>query len=165
MKLLVSETSIKITLIFSTIDVRKPSIKQLVVANESKYLKRLRDETNNARDINLHAVLIHLFDFYGKVDSGTLIDIEDRVGPFNYSPTDPLVTFLNEIKELARLGQVANNPYSGMQKGQLDYELSKTQTTLNKVAEHTWKNFKDHFEDVRKLLRRIRGVWMQNTTF
>ena len=163
-----------IRLFRETIDVEKALVKQVVAALEPQYLKRLRNNTTNAIDIPLHDVLDHLFERYGRVDADTLMDIEEKIKSSKYNPSDPLITFVNEIEELARLGTAANNPYSDMQKVQIglriikntgDFEQGLREWYSRPSVEHTWQNFIDHFEEARELLRQIRGVNMQNTAF
>ena len=108
-----------IRLFRETVDVKKALIKQLVAAIESKYLKRLCNVNSNAIDIDLHAILTHLFERYGSVDEDNLMDVEEKVKTLDYNPSDPLVSVYNDVEELARLGTAANNPYSDMQKVQI----------------------------------------------
>ena len=114
-----------IRLFRETINVEKALIKQVVAALEPQYLKRLRNTTSNAIDIPLHNILDHLFERYGRVDADTLMDIEEKIKSSKYNPSDPLITFVNEIEELACLGTAANNPYSDIQKVQIGLHIIK----------------------------------------
>ena len=163
-----------IRLFRETVDVEKALIKQLVAAIEPKYLKSLRDATSNAITIPLHDVLTHLFTRYGGVNADALMDIEYKVKTMEYSITDPLVVVFNEIEELARLGTAAHIPYSNMQLLQIGLRIIKNtndfEDGINKwynrpAAEHTWENFKTHFENARELLKQIRGADIQHSSF
>ena len=163
-----------IRLFRETVDVEKALIKQVVAAIEPKYLKSLRNANSNAITIPLHDVLTHLFTRYGVVNSDTLMDIEDKVKTMDYNITEPLVVIYNEIDELARLGTAAGNPYSDMQQVQLglriiknsnDFENGIEQWYERPVVEHTWDNFKTHFEEAREKLKKIRGSDMRNSAF
>ena len=164
----------QIRLFRETVDVEKALIKQLVAAIEPKYIKNLRNTDSNAINIPLHDVFTHLFTRYGNVNADTLMEIEEKVKTMEYNLVEPLVTVFNEIEELTRLGAAANNPFSDMQQVQLGLRIIKSTNDFEQgiqtwygrpAAEHTWQNFKTHFEEARELLRKIRGVDMQNSTF
>ena len=157
-----------------TIDVEKALIKQVVAALEPKYLKSLRNANSNAITRPLHEVLDYLFTKYGVVNADTLMDIEDKVKTMEYSLSDPLIVMFNEIEELERLGIAATNPYREMQLVQIGLKIIKNtndiEDAINKwysrpAAEHTWNNFKNHFEDARELLKKVRGENMQTSSF
>ena len=102
------------------------------------------------------------------------MDIEDKVKTMEYSLSDPLIVMFNEIEELERLGIAATNPYREMQLVQIGLKIIKNtndfEDAINKwysrpAAEHTWNNFKNHFEDARELLKKVRGENMQTSSF
>ena len=163
-----------IRLFRETVDVEKALIKQLVAALEPKYLEALRSPTTNAIMIPLHDVLTYLFTRYGKVTAESLTELEEKVKTLQYNVTEPIITIFNEIEELSRVADAANNPFSEMQKVQIGLKVIKNtndfETAIEKwygrpAVEHTWANFKTHFDEARTLLREIRGPTMQNTNF
>ena len=168
------EHSENFRIFLETIDVEKALINHLVAAIEPKYIKSLRNVDSNAIDIPLHQVLQHLFNRFGDVNADTLMDIEEKVKTMEYNLSELLVTIFNEIEALAGLGVAANNAFSDMQQVQIGLRIIKNTNDFEKgiqtwyerpVAEHTWQNFKTHFDTARELLRKIRGVDMQNSAF
>ena len=124
--------------------------------------------------IPLSDVLTHLFNRYGRVDAETLTEMEMKVKEKHYDVSEPIVTIFNKIEELARLGTAAHNPYSDMQKVQLGLRIIKNtsdfETSLDKwynhpANEHTWDNFKTHFDEAREILRQVRGPDMNNSPY
>ena len=102
------------------------------------------------------------------------MDIETKVRTMEYSITDPLVVIYNEIEELARLANAANNPFSDMQQVQIglriikntnDFEQGIEKWYARPVGEHTWTNFKTHFEEAREMIKKVRGADMRNSAF
>ena len=168
------EHKAQIRLFRETVDVEKALIKQLVAAIEPKYIRNLRNADSNAIALPLHDVLTFLFTRYGVVNADTLMDIEDKVKTMEYNLAEPLVVVFNEIEELARLGGAANNPFSDMQQVQIGLRIIKNTNDFEQgiqdwygrpAAEHTWQNFKTHFETARELIKQIRGADMQNSSF
>ena len=103
-----------------------------------------------------------------------LDDIESKVKTMTYHPSVPLIKVTNEIKELERLALAGENPMTDKQKVTIgmkiikntnDFEDGITDWYKRPVAEHTWDIFKQHFEDARELLRKIRGTDMTNTAY
>ena len=163
-----------IRLFRETIDVEKALIKQIVAAVEPKYLKSLRDTNSNAINVPVHAVLTHLFNKYGEVNADTLMDIEDKTKAMEYNLVDPLIVVFNEIEELARLGTAADNPFSDKQLVQIGLKIIKNTNDFENAInawyerpalEHTWDNFKNHFDEAREVLKKVRGSDMRNTAF
>ena len=163
-----------IRLFRETIDVEKALIKQIVAAVEPKYLKNLRDANSNAINVPVHAVLTHLFNRYGEVNADTLMDIEDKTKVMEYNLVDPLIVVFNEIEELSRLGTAADNPFSDKQLVQISLKIIKNTNDFENAInawyerpalEHTWANFKTHFDEARELLKKVRGSDMRNNAF
>ena len=134
----------------------------------------LRDPISNSIMLPIHEVLAHLFQQYGRVDAETLADMDNKVRTIQYNVSDPLVTVYNKIEELTRLVVAAENPYSDKQRVQMglkimknthDFETGLREWYARPSNEHTWDNFKQHFDAAHVLLRQIRGTDMQNTAF
>ena len=157
-----------------TVDVEKALKKQVVAALDPKFLDSLRDPTSNSIMVPIHEVLAHLFRRYGRVDADTLADIDEKVRTTQYNVSEPLVTVYNDIEELARIAVAADNPYSDKQQVQLglkiikntqDFEAGIREWYARPANDHTWVNFKLHFDNAHALLRQIRGTEMQNSPF
>ena len=62
--------------------VKKALIKQIVAAVDSAYIKELRDPDTNSIDMQVHAILLHLFQRYGQVTSEALALEEQGITSF-----------------------------------------------------------------------------------
>ena len=62
--------------------VKKALIKQIVAAVDSAYIKELRDPDTNSIDIQVHAILLHLFQRYGQVTLEALALEEQGITSF-----------------------------------------------------------------------------------
>ena len=83
-----------------------------------------------------------------------------------YVLLEPLVTVYDDIEELARAADEAETPFSEAQQVKLglkiirntnDFEDGLRKWYDHPNAEHTWDNFKTHFEEARELLKKLRG--------
>jgi len=79
----------------------------------------------------------------------------------------PLILLFNEVEELEQLGNAANWPYTALQlvdigvkliKNMCDFETVLTNWFARPTVEHTWVNFKLHFEDAYTALRKVRNL-------
>ena len=157
-----------------TVDVEKSMIKQVVATIDSKYLKPLRNADSNSINVPLHDVLDFLFARYGKVTGDTLDDFEEKVKNMSYHPSEPLVTVFNQIEDLERLGVAARDPFTDKQLVKIGLKIIKNTRDFadglktwyqRPRVEHTYANFKTHFEDALELLREIRGSDMTSEVY
>ena len=149
-------------------------IKQVVETIDAKYLKLLRNEDSNSITVPLHDVLDFLFARYGKVTGDTLDDFEEKVKNMSYHTSEPLVTVFNQIEDLERLGVAACDPFTDKQLVKIGLKIIKNTRDFadglkasyqRPRVEHTYANFKTHFEDALELLRKIRGSGMTSEVY
>lgn len=144
-------------------------IRLIVAAIDDVYLREIRNNASKAIDMPLVDVLDHLFSHYGSVDEETLEEYDAKVRSMKYHPLDPIVKIYNVIEELERLGRAARNPYSDKQKVQIGLKVIKSTHNFTdglkewyqlSAANQTWITFKQHFQNARELLRKLRGEEM-----
>ena len=112
--------------------------------------------------VSLAEVLTRLFTKYERVVEETFNNQETKVKTIKYLLSEPFVNVTTTIDELAPVATAANNPYSDNQKIQMglgivkntnDFEVALLDWYQRPVADRTYDNFKDHFEEARDLLK------------
>ena len=154
------------------IGVERALIQQIVSAIEPKYLKALRNPITNKITKTIPEIFAYLFDTYGDVSPHELRMLTSQVEALTFPPNEPVDTVFTEIDELATIAELAKAPMSAQQKINMGYLLlQKVQvynTALNKwdqlaTDEKTWENFKAHFRDSQKSLRRTGALTIQES--
>ena len=152
--------------------VERTLIQQIVAAVEEKYLKALRIPGTNKIGKSIPEIFEYLFDTYGDVSPQELRMLTAQVEALNFPPNEPVDTIFTEIDELGTIAEIPKAPISEQQKINMAYLLlQNTQvytTALNKwnqrpAAEHSWENFKSHFRDAQKALRKTGSLTLGET--
>ena len=157
-----------------SLDIKMALTKQIVQAIEHKYLNGLRNRVTTTITSTPQDILAYLFSRYGIVEDDYLTEQELKVRDMQYELLDPLVTMYDSIEDLEQLGIAANNPYAPAQlitfalhilKNTRDFEDGLRAWHKRPAVQKTWPNFKTHFEDEHRILRRVRGTTMRNTAY
>ena len=152
--------------------VERSLIQQIVSAIEPKYLKALRNPITNKITKTIPEIFAYLFDTYGDVSPHELRMLTSQVEALTFPPNEPVDTIFTEIDELSTIAELANAPITEQQKINMGYLLlQKVQvynTSLNKwdqfpVDEKSWENFKSHFRESQKSLRRTGALTIQDS--
>jgi len=108
------------------------------------------------------------------IEPDVLREHELKVRDMAYNLMDPLVTIYDKIEELKHLGVTVVNPYSQSQivsyrltiiKNTNNFETGICTWIIRPAIDHTWQNFKTYFEESHCLLRAVRGMTMQSSTY
>ena len=155
-------------------NVEKALKKQLAEAMPELYLKRFRNRQTNTLTASIPDILEYLFQNYGDISDTDLSEAEKSLKEKMFDITQPMIVLYNAIQDLQDLAIAANNAYSDKQlvaigiqiiKNMNDFEKGLTDWYARPSAEHTFINFKTHFEDAYLSLRKVRGMTMKNTMF
>ena len=145
------------------VSVERALIQQIVLAIEPKFLRALRTSGTNKLNRTIPQVLTHLFETYGDVTPHDLRELTSRVESLTFPNTEPVDTIFGEIDDLAAIADIAGAPISATQKINIAYihfqKMLLYKSTLNRwdekeLAMKTWPQFKIHFRDAHKALRR-----------
>ena len=154
------------------IGVERALIQQIVSALEPKYLRALRNPVTGKITKTIPEIFEYLFDTYGDVSPQELRMLTSQVEALTFPPNEPVDTIFAEIDELGTIAELAKAPMSEQQKINMGYLLlQNTQVYTNGLnkwnqrerAEHTWENFKTHFRNAQKALRRTGALTVQET--
>ena len=152
--------------------VERALIQQIVVAVEPKYLRALRTPGTNKLHQTIPEILQHLFATYGDVTPSVLRELTARVETLTFPPTEPVDTIFVEIDDLAAIADIANAPLSTTQKINMAFihfqKCHIYKSALNKwdekpQDEKTWEQFKVHFREAHKTLRRTGALTIDET--
>ena len=152
--------------------VERAIIQQMVVAIEPKYLRALRTPGTNKLNHNIPDILHHLFTTYGDVTPSDLRELTLRVENLSYPPSEPVDSIFVEIDDLAAIAEIAGAPITSTQKINMAYihfqKCHIFKSALNKwddrePQEKTWDQFKIHFREAHKSLRRTGALTINDT--
>ena len=134
---------------------------QLLSALDDIYIRALKDRHVGYMNQSIRAILQHLFDNYGNI---TPLELEDNDTKMRAtwdpnSPSDCLVKQIEDGQDYADDGgqaytteQLLRIAYTLVFKTGLYFEDCKTWNT-RPTNQHTWDNFKIHFQTAQRLLR------------
>ena len=152
--------------------VERALIQQIVTAVEAKYLKALRNSVTNKITKTIPEIFHYLFETYGDVSPQELKALTSQVEALHFPPNEPVDTVFTEIDDLATIAELARAPISDQQKINMAYLILQNAQVYNNAltkwnqfdyAQHTWENFKVHFRDAQKALRRKGALTIQDT--
>ena len=83
-----------------TVDVKNALTKQIVQANDPKYLNALRNRATNMINDEVQAILSYLFQRYGLVEDHCLAERELKLRGMQYNLLDLLVMVYSNIEDL-----------------------------------------------------------------
>ena len=155
-----------------TLGVERTIIQQIVGAIEPKYLKALRNPLTNKITKTIPEIFEYLFDTYGDVSPQELQMLTKQVESLTFPANEPVDTIFSEIDDLATIAELAHAPMSAQQKINMGYILLQnaqiynnalTKWNLLERGEQTWENFKLHFRNAQKGLRRTGALTIQDT--
>ena len=155
-------------------NVRRALTKQLVEAVPTLYLQRFRNNVTNTFTDPVHVMLDYLFATYGDITPDELHSEKDKLEQKVFDIQQPLILLYNEVEELVELANAAHRPFTATQvvdlgvkliRNMCDFKTGLTNWFARPTAEHTWANFKLHFDDAYKALSKVRGKTMRNTIF
>ena len=155
-------------------DVQKALIRQIVASIDGHYIDELRNATTNTITKTIPEILQHLFDNFSDVTSHDIQQAEDKIRQYFWNIAEPPMSFYHLIEELQTLATAAKIPRTETQ--MINYGIDILQKTgdmekglldwFEKPAnQHTWQNFKLHFTQAHRALRKIRGKTIKNTPF
>ena len=154
--------------------VKKTLIKQIVAAVDAEYLKELRDPDTNSINMDIPDILDHLFVRYGFVTPEALATEEASMATFYWDLRDPPVIMFNKIEDLIGLSAAAGMPKTeaqiinyglGIIKRTNDFEQALLNWYNLPAGNQTYANFKQHFADAQRELKKIRGARLRDTKF
>ena len=163
-----------IKLFRETVDLEKALRYQITAAVPEEYLDALRNRAANAITDTIPVILQHLFDNYGTVEMEEVLREEQNLRDIKYTPPTPLVAIFNKIEDLQDLATAAYSPYTQVQLLNIGIQILKDSGVfteglkawyLTPIAQHTWENFKTHFQDELKKLKKVLGPQMRGTQY
>ena len=146
-----------------TIDLEKAFRYQITAAVPEEYLDTLRNREVNAITETIPTILQHPFDNYGTVEMEKVLKEEQVLRNLKYTPPTPLITIFNKIEDLQESAAAVYNPYTHVQLLNIEIQILRdsgifteglTSWYLNPTEEDSWQNFKTHFQDELKNLKK-----------
>ena len=134
---------------------------QLLSALDDIYIRALKDRHVGYMNQSIRAILQHLFDNYGNI---TPLELEDNDTKMRatWDPNSPFDCLVKQIEDGQDYADDGGQPYTAEQllriaytlvfKTGLYFEDCKTWNT-RPANQHTWDNFKIHFQTAQRLLR------------
>ena len=134
---------------------------QLLSALDDIYIRTLKDRHVGYMNQSIRAILQHLFDNYGNI---TPLELEDNDTKMRatWDPNSPCDCLVKQIEDGQDYADDGGQPYTAEQllriaytlvfKTGLYFEDCKTWNS-RPAAQHTWDNFKTHFQNAQCLLR------------
>ena len=144
----------------------------MVVAIEPKYLQTLRTPGTNKLNHNIPEILNHLFTTNGDVTPSDLPELTLRIENLSYPPSELVDSIFVEIDDLAAIAEIAGVPITSTQKINIAYihfqKCHIFKSALNKwddkeAQEKNWDQFKVHFQEAQKSLRRTGALTINDT--
>lgn len=136
---------------------------QIKNAIDDDYIAPEIDSVTGTIIHDIPTTMANLFTEYGQVKT-SLIDTKlAEIKSKSYDPAIPLASTFKRIEELVDLADAGKIPFTVQQQISIALELLKTtgkfssaiKAWINRpVAEHTWVNFKTHFNDARSLMKK-----------
>jgi hypothetical protein len=163
-----------IRLFRETTDVEKALRYQITSAIPKEYLDSLRNREANAITLSIPDILDYLFQNYGTVEQEEVTKEEQIVREFKYNPPTPLVVIFNRIEDLRDLAEAALNPYTDLQLLNIGLQVLKDSGSFTEGLklwyelpqdQHNWDNFKQHFQEELRKLKKVLGPTMKHTGF
>ena len=152
--------------------VERALIQQIVSAIEPKFLKALRNPVTNKITKSIPEIFEYLFDTYGDVSPQELKMLTSQVEALNFPPNEPVDTIFTEIDDLGTIAVLAKAPISEQQKINMGYLILQNTQVYNNALnqwnqldpqQHNWENFKTHFRNAQKGLRRTGALTVQDS--
>ena len=156
------------------IAVQKSLLKQIANAIEGQFLKEICDPVTNSLERDIPDVLQFLFENFGQVTSEQLAREEAAMNSFYWDINDPIVILLNKIDDLVQLADAANMPKTEAQivnygldviKKTNDFEQALREWFSLPAMNQTYQDFKQHFMEAHKELKKVRGPRLRDTAF
>ena len=134
---------------------------QLLSALDDIYIRTLKDRHVGYMNQSIHAILQHLFQNYGNI---TPLELEDNDTKMcaTWDPNSPFDCLIKQIEDGQDYADDGGQPYTAEQLLRITYTLvfktglyfedCKTWNALP-TTQHTWDNFKTHFQTAQRLLR------------
>ena len=88
---------------------------QLTQAIDGLYIRALRNQHTGTIKHTIPQVFTWLYTKYGQVKQEALVKKAQSIRELTYDIQDPMVVLWNEIDDLTRLAEAANNPYTPRQ--------------------------------------------------
>ena len=163
-----------IKLFRETSDLEKALRYQITAAVPEEYLDALRNREANAIMEPIPEILEYLFDNYGVVEMEEVLRQEQNLRETKYTAPTPLIAIFNKIEDLQDLATAAYNPYTQVQLLNIGIQILKDSGVFTEglklwyqtpTAEHTWNNFKTHFQEELKKLKKVLGPQMKGTQY
>ena len=134
---------------------------QLLSAIDDIYIRALKDRHVGYMNQSIRAVLQHLFDNYGSINPLELEDNDTKMRA-TWDPNSPFNCLVKQIEDGQDYADDGGQPYTAEQLLRIAYTLVfKTGLyfedcitwNTRPTNQHTWDNFKIHFQTAQRLLR------------
>ena len=128
---------------------------QLTAAVDEVYLKAIADPVTEYTNLNLMAMLHHLYDTYGKITEERLEKNRNEMTA-SYDVTLPIDSLFNRIEECSDFADAARSPFTQAQILSSAFLIIQKTGIFNKECRKwrkkdphhkTWANFKVHFRE------------------
>ena len=152
--------------------VERALLQQIVAAIEPKYLKTLQNSVTNKIVKSIADIFDYHFETYGDITPQELWHLTTQVESMHVPPNKPVHTIFTEIDDLGTIAKLARALMTEQQKINMAYLLlQQTQVYSNALNRwnqqdfdnQTWENFKAHFREAQKALRRTGVLTLQET--
>ena len=155
-------------------DLENQLLALLATALDSTYIADLKNVSTRTITHTIPYMFHYLFKKYGKVKQDKLAEKSHNLSNITYDIEDPPIIVWQDIEELSRLADAADNPYTSRQILEFgesimlkcsDLESDMKRWFKKPRIDQTWTNFKDHIEDARDAITEVRGPSMKSTQF
>ena len=149
-------------------------LRQISKALPDLYIKSFRNEYSNTFNTDLKTILQYLFTTYGYITPEELTEKKEVLCAKVFDIQQPLIIMFNELEELEQVAIAASNPYTSTQlvnigikliKNFNDFDRGLTSWFERPIEQHTFSNFKSHFEREYQALRKVRGPTMKSAIY
>jgi len=155
-------------------DLEKQLLSQLTQAIDGLYIRALRNQHTGTIKQTIPQVFTWLYTKYGQVKQEALVKKAQSIREITYDIQDPMVVLWNEIDDLTRLAEAANNPYTPRQILEFgetallkcsDFEGDMKKWYSKPLDEQTWANFKLFCDTAREAIIKVRGTHQRLTEY
>jgi hypothetical protein len=136
----------------------KALVAQAVSSIDPIYIRALLNRATGQYATSLCAVILHLFNTYGKITPQQVKAKEQLVYGLTFDINQPVDTVFNEIEDLSDLAEHANSPMTPQQQIDLAYVILAREPILQQdirlwnrrpLIDRTWPNMLTHFREAQ----------------
>jgi hypothetical protein len=153
-------------------DLENQLLALLATALDSTYIADLKNVSTRTITHTIPYMFHYLFKKYGKVKQDKLAEKSHNLSNITYDIEDPPIIVWQDIEELSRLADAADNPYTSRQILEFgessmlkcsDLESDMIRWFKKPRIEQTWTTLKHHIEDVCDAITEVQGPSMKFT--